>query len=457
LLFVALLVAVLAPAPVAFRAVAPAPAAAQQMESKVDLVRQAFGVIYTGYFNPVNAAGLLNAAWDAATAAVAAGNGAAARAGNSAPPRRPDVSGDSTEALNRFDAAYRLLEAATALDPTQLAYGTIRGMTRFIDNCHTGFLTQAQAAARQAQINGNTLVGPGYIRQVARPWVLLYIVPGGPADLAGLQAGDTILAYDGDGSDGAPATHMKSAGETTVYTVQRPGEDAPRDVSVVIGSYRFPQIETRVIDGDVGYIRFFSWQGGGGQAQAIRDAIAGFEAQGVRGWVLDVRANGGGVAGSAIANLFLPAGPYMHLVTRSGQDVPYVADGTLIVPQRPLAILVGSGSGSDSEIVPEVLREAGRAVLIGSHTPGCMAFSADMPLADGSVVVLTVGHALLGGAGQDFDGIGIEPDIEASPTPDDLVAGRDPGLDAAVSYVEGAGPLTPNNGGIIGMGPVSDN
>src|SRR5207244_7766842 len=140
-----------------------------------------------------------------------------------------------------------------------------RGMTGFVNNCHTGFLTQAQAAARRAQINGNTLVGPGYIRRATRPWVLLYVVPGGPADQAGLRAGDTILAYDGDASDDAPMTHSKAAGDTPVYTIQRPGENAPRDVSVVIGSYPFPHIETRVIDGEAGDVRFFSCEAGPGQ------------------------------------------------------------------------------------------------------------------------------------------------------------------------------------------------
>ncbi|MHB8574934.1 MAG: S41 family peptidase [Dehalococcoidia bacterium] len=442
-LFIALLAALLMAlagtpraAPPGHVLAAPAPgvsvAAASQATSKAGLVGEAFTLISNDYFNPVDSAGLLNAAWDAAV-------DTAAGAGNTAPPPRPAVSGDAVTALMHFDAAYGQLETATAIDPTVLAYDAIRGMTGFINNCHTGFLTPAQEASFQSTLVGGFLVGAGAIRRASRPWVVVYVVPGGPADQAGMRAGDTILAYDGDTADDAPLTHVRTEGQTLTYTVQRPGEDAPRDLTVTIGRYQFPRIEARVIDGTVGYIRFFIWEGNPEQAQAIRDTIAGFEAQGVTSWVLDVRANGGGLP-DAIANLFLPAGQYLRFITRGGNSVSYIADGNTIAPARPLAVLIGPGSGSASEIIPEALREAGRAVLVGEHTPGCMAFRGDLTLSDGSVVALTIGHALIGSdrtGGTDLEGIGVAPDIVAPETVDDLIAGNDPGLAAAVQYLEG--------------------
>jgi len=402
-------------------------AAAADAASKVSLVREAFSAIYGGYFDPVNGSDLLNAAWTAAV-------GAARGAGNAAPPDRPDLSGSASMAYARFATAYQLLESATPIDQTALAYQAIRGMVSFIDNCHTYFLTPTQAAAQRASLSGQGVVGTGIRRSYSRPWVVTYVVPDGPADLAGIRPGDMILAYDGDSGDNAPSTHAKFAGETLVYTIQRPGEAAPRDVSVVVDRFRFPRIEARIIGGDVGYLRFFDWETGSAQADAIRDAVAQFQQQGVTSLVIDVRANGGGFPAS-IANLFVTSGVIDKQQYRSGAINTLNADGSALAPNLPLAILIGPGSASASEIVPEAIRESGRAILIGEHTEGCMAGTNETPLSDGSSIWVTVVHILVGASGQDFEGVGVDPDIYAPQTAADLAAGSDAGIDAAINYL----------------------
>ncbi len=426
---------------------APVPANAAPLVSQgasadgnVALVREAFNAIDTRYFNPVSSADLLDAAWRGATAVAAA-------AGNGTPPAEPDFSGAPADAYTRFATAYAALEAATAIDPTELAYAAIRGMTAFIGNCHTYFLPPTQATAQRAAEDGGELVGMGFRRgYTSPPWLVTYIVPGGPAEAAGLQAGDAILAYDGDSSALAPTTRSSRAeGETVLLTIRRPGEDTPRTVPIVIGRYRFPRLESRIIQrgpNKLGYLRFFTWERGEEQANAIRAAVAAFEAQGVVGWVIDVRANGGGYAGP-IADLFTPAGDLFREVTRDGRSFTLTADGSAIAPLRPLAFLIGPGSGSASEIVPEALREAGTAVLVGEHTEGCMAGTSEVPLADGSSIWVTSVHVLIGSGGQDLEGIGVDPDIAAPLTAADLAAGRDPGLDAAVSYLQQAAGHAP--------------
>jgi carboxyl-terminal processing protease len=403
--------------------------------SKVSLVREAFSAIYNHYFDPVNAADLLDAAWRGAA-------GAAATAGNRTPPATPDLSGGAAQAYARFAAAYAALEVATPIDPTELAYAAIRGMTAYIGNCHTYFLTPAQAAAQRAAEDGEEQTGLGFRRSFTPPpWLVTYVVPGGPADTAGLRAGDTILAYDGDSSPSAPTQRAaRVEGEAVTLTVRRPGDVTPYQLAVAIGRYRVPHLESRIVEsgaGRIGYLRFFTWERGGAQAEAIRDAIAAFEPQGVVGWVIDVRANGGGYAGP-IADLFAPAGPLFRQVARNGGSFVVSADGEGVTPPRPLAFLIGPGSGSASEIVPEALREEGAAVLVGEHTGGCMAGTTEVPLSDGASMWVTSVHILIGGSEQDLEGIGVEPDIVAPLTAEDLAAGRDPGLDAAVRAVQRA-------------------
>jgi carboxyl-terminal processing protease len=387
------------------------------------LIRQAFNAVYRGYFNPVSAADLLHAAWLGATRAATAAD----------PPAEPDLSGPAAGAYRNFAAAYALLEARSTADPTGLAYAAIRGMTGFIHNCHTYFLTPTQAATQRAAGVGMDMVGMGFRRTFTRaPWTVTYVAPGGPAEAAGLHAGDGILAYDGDSSDDAPVVRTaKPEGDTVALTVQRPGEEAPREIVVAIGRYRLPRLESRVVAGNIGYLRFFSWEEGTAQVGQMRDAIAEFERRGVRAWVIDVRANGGGFP-SPIARLLLGSGVIAQETTRMGASYTLAGNGDAVTPPRPIAFLVGPGSGSASEIVPEALREAGRALLVGEHTEGCMAGTSETSLDDGSAIWVTSAHIQVGSSGKDFEGVGGDPDIAVDQTAADIASGRDPVLDAAV-------------------------
>jgi carboxyl-terminal processing protease len=395
--------------------------------NKAELVREALNAIDRNYFNPVDTGDLLNAAWGGAVEAAQA-------AGTQMLPAKPDLYGNINAAFGRFTVAYQEIEARTSLSPTNLAYAAIRGMVAFIDNCHTYFLTPTQAATQRALNAGQDLIGPGLIRTRGYPWVITYVAPGGSAQQAGLREGDTILAYDGDSSPNAPASHAKDEGGTLVYTIKRSGEPAPREVTVTFSRYRLPHLESRIVAGNIGYLRFFSWEQGDAQANAIRDAIAGFERQGVKSWILDLRSNGGGYF-TPIAGLFIPSGPILVQAPRGGSAFTVNADGRSITPERPLAILIGPGSGSASEIIPEAIRESGHAELIGEHTPGCMAGTVEVRLSDGSSIWVTTMHILVGSSGLDFEGAGVDPDIVAPQSADDLTSGRDPGLDAAVRYL----------------------
>ncbi len=398
-----------------------------QQTSKAGLVNEALSAIDHNYFNPVNTGDLLDAAWRSAVTAAQA-------AGTDFLPTRPDLSGNVNAAYSRFAAAYQALEAHTSLAPTDLAYAAIRGMVSSINNCHTYFLTPTQAASQRALSAGQDLIGTGLIRTRTYPWVITYVAPGGPAQRAGLRQGDLIFAYDGDSSADAPTTHAREEGGTVVYTIQRAGESAPREVPVTFGRYRLPQLESRIVAGNIGYLRFFSWEQGDSQANAIRSAIAGFERQGVKSWIIDLRSNGGGYF-TPIAALFIPSGPILAQVPLGGSPQLVNADGRAITPERPMAILIGPGSGSASEIVPEAIRESGHAELIGEHTPGCMAGTTEVRLSDGSSIWVTTVHILVGRSGLDFEGAGVAPDITAPQSAEDLTAGRDPGLDAAVRYL----------------------
>jgi len=403
--------------------------------SDIELVLEAFNAIEQEYYNPVDTTGLLNAAWQAALAA----------ASDPQPPT-PDLS-QAAGAPSAFLSAYRQLEREGSADPTALAYSTISGMTAFLGNAHTYFLTPSEAMAQRAALAGSDPVGIGVRRTLnGPPWTVLYVAPGSAGEAAGLHAGDVILAYDGDTAPDAPLVNgAGTAGSTLTLTIQRPGEPASRDVTIDLAPYHLPALERRVIQtpaGPIGYLRFFIWESGHQQADAIAAALAGFEQAGVIGWVLDLRANGGGYA-EPITDLFAPPSTtIMRVAARGATPVSLIAGDGEQAPARPLAILIGPGSASAAEIVPEALREDGRAILVGERTPGAMATTEEVRLSDGSSLWITHEHVYVGAAGPDLDGVGVSPDICAPETAADLAAGRDPGLDAAVQALsEEAAPV----------------
>jgi carboxyl-terminal processing protease len=136
------------------------------------------------------------------------------------------------------------------------------------------------------------------------------------------------------------------------------------------------------------------------------------QARHLRGVVLDLRGNPGGLFDEAVAtaSAFLDGGPVVSYEQR-GRSRQVVDATTGGVVGLPLVVLVDGGTASAAEIVAGALQDRGRAVLIGSRTFGKGSVQAPSQLSDGSALELTVGHYLTP-SGRSLDGVGIVPDLE---------------------------------------------
>jgi carboxyl-terminal processing protease len=218
-------------------------------------------------------------------------------------------------------------------------------------------------------------------------------MPGTPAYEAGVLAGDVILKIDGKSTENIRMNEavdliQGEPGSKVVLTVLHEGSKEPTDIEIVraiilvpsvLGDQRLPNDPKQwdlMLDKEskIGYIRLTNFSKTA--AQEIRDAVRSLQDKGIRGLILDLRNNPGGLLKSAveISDLFLTDGRIVSTKGRNHKEEIYdaKAEGTLLLPAEkyPIAVLVNKFSASASEIVAAALQDHKRAVVVGERTYG---------------------------------------------------------------------------------------
>lgn len=412
-----------------------APAAIDQSGGdKLNVVREAFDALYGGFEAPLRSDVLLRDAWDGV-------NMALTNAGLdtlSPPALTGAVDGDWQSFANAYRAAIGTAVASGKASPSDLAYGAINQMANARNNCHTTFLPPDRNASAGGSERHQLTTDVGFI--AGRQNNLVYrVYPDSPAEKAGLRPGDILLSSNGQGDPGIRRRIFRAnAGQAVNVTVQRPGVDQPVALTIVPDETVLPFIRTEVLPGGIGVIQWDDFTEGAGMVDAIRQAIAEFQQQGVVGWVLDLRTSPGGDAHTmaAIASLFMPQGLIATSIDRGGARVPVMADPTQTLPQQlPMVVLIENYSASAADILPGALQDDHRAYLIGETSAGCIGSAILHTLSDGSGLQVEVEHVLIGNDQLDLNGVGITPDETIVWTPEELAAGEDPQMDRAVQVL----------------------
>jgi carboxyl-terminal processing protease len=235
---------------------------------------------------------------------------------------------------------------------------------------------------------------------------------GTPAYEAGILAGDLIVKIDGKALENARTNEaveliQGEIGKPVTLTVVHEGQKKPVDVTVVRAEIKIetvlgdrrkadnPAEWDYVIDKDkkIAYIRLLEFEKP--TAETLQKVLTQLQGEGVRGLVLDLRGNPGGLLTSAVAvsDLFLTSG---RIVSTQGRKTPErvyeaKADGTLFEPaaEHPMAVLVDKFSASASEIVAAALQDHGRAVIVGERSFGKGSVQNVYPMEDNTALKLT--------------------------------------------------------------------
>jgi carboxyl-terminal processing protease len=340
-----------------------------------------------------------------------------------------------------YREAWRIVETdfmGELPDDTTRTYGAIRGSVETLGDPYTYFVEPEPAVREQERLQGHFGGIGAYLELGEDGRISLDPMIDRPADLAGLERGDILIAVDGvtlpvpvDLED-ATSRVRGPVGSTVRLTVLRGDEQL--DFEITREQIELPSVQWRVLEQapDIGYIRIERFSGL--TVKELEQAIEELHAQNAADkLILDLRGNPGGLLDAAIdvGSVFLDGGPVLSERRADGSEETYNAASGGPATQSRLVILVDAGSASAAEIVAGALHDRGRAILVGRTTYGKGSVQRIHRLSDDSALHVTFarwytpdGHAI--------DGQGLSPDI---PIPEDA-EGEDPFLQEALKQLQ---------------------
>jgi carboxyl-terminal processing protease len=358
------------------------------------------------------------------------------------PPAKSSSKNEKSELDTKlFSEALKLLNSQFYGDVPQgedLTYEALRGFVNQLGDPHTAFLDPEQAAQFNSDMQGQFEGIGARVDTAEKGGVeIRYLFAEQPAEKAGVRVGDVITAVDGkdviqlDLNEGIAL--IRGPRDTqVVLTIQR-GDEAPFDLTVTRARIEIPVVESKTLaDGKVEYVALseFSSVASGRLEEALKTALA----KKPTGLVLDLRGNPGGLLDAAvrIGSYFVPDGNILIERFQDGREQLYPREGSYLLGDTKLVVLVDGGSASASEIVAGAIQDAG--TLIGEKSYGKGSVQLPNALSDGSQLRVTIAHWFTP-KDRAIHGVGLEPDIVVPLTDDDRQAKRDPQLDRAVEFL----------------------
>jgi carboxyl-terminal processing protease len=302
-------------------------------------------------------------------------------------------------------------------DPDQLVEGAIKGMLQNLDP-HSSYLTPDML--KQVEIETKGVFGGLGIEIGIKDGVLTIIAPieDTPAFRAGVQAGDRIMKIEDDFTkdmtvmDAVKRLRGEPGTQVTIW-IAREGFSELKPFTITRDIIKIRSVKAKDLGEGIGYVKLLQFQQD--TTAELEKALQARmkEKGGLKGLVLDLRNNPGGLLDQAVkvADTFVDAGLIVYTDGRiESQKYKYSAhrDGTYT--GFPIVILVNAGSASASEIVAGALQDHGRAIVLGTQTFGKGSVQTILPLEDGSALRLTTARYYTP-KGRSIQAKGIEPDI----------------------------------------------
>jgi len=243
-----------------------------------------------------------------------------------------------------------------------------------------------------------------------------------PAQRAGMQAGDVIIRLDdvtvkGMSLSDAVKVMRGEPGSDIELTVVREGEDKPLKITITRAIIRVTSVKSRSLDDGYGYVRITQFQSRTGDSLAEAISKLKDENKNLKGMVLDLRNNPGGVLNAAVSvsDAFIDKGLIVYTEGRTNDsDNKFHATPGDLLDGAPLIVLVNGGSASASEIVAGALQDHQRAVILGTQSFGKGSVQTILPMNNGTAVKITTARYFTPN-GRSIQAEGIVPDIKIEP------------------------------------------
>jgi carboxyl-terminal processing protease len=341
---------------------------------------------------------------------------------------------DTYQELNLFGDVFERVRADYVEKPDdgKLVESAINGMLAGLDP-HSGYMNPQSFRDMQAQTRGEfgglgieVTMEEGLIKVVAP-------VDDTPAAKAGIMANDIITQLDDEAVQGLTidkaVDKMRGPVNTKIkLTIVRKGSDKPIEVTIVRDIIRVKSVRSHPEGSDVGYIRVtqFNERTTDALKQAINDLNSQLGADKIKGYILDLRNNPGGLLDEAISvsDTFLEKGEIVSTRGRIPEENErFSARHGAMIKGKPLIVLINGGSASASEIVAGALQDQKRATLIGTRSFGKGSVQTIIPLGGGNGALRLTTARYYTPSGHSIQAKGITPDIQVlQDVPDNLKA-----------------------------------
>lgn len=388
---------------------APGNVLADAQSAPIGDVNESYRLLINHFYKPVTNASLIEAARTAL-------NEEAGKRHVSLTLRDLPSADDEDGAIAWLDDSISDAAQASHTTTTPYAYVAIAAMAKAVNDRWTQFMTPDEYRAFNAALDPEKISGIGVLIRpdpASNLITLNYVVPGTPADRAGLENDDTLVSIDGASTKGMKTEDasklLRGKAGTSVRLEVTRGTDPVRTYAVTRSEIQPPTVLSRMLPQGIGYVFVLAF--GKETPDQFDEALNRLHDQGAKALVVDLRDDGGGYVDSALemAGRFIANHPLLTVQQRGYPDTTIPARDDVSV-HVPVTVLVNQYTASASEIMAGALQDDGVAALVGARTFGKGVMQTLTPLADGAAIKITTAHYLTP-LRRDINLKGIDPDV----------------------------------------------
>ncbi len=324
--------------------------------------------------------------------------------------------GGTDKGLKVFSMVYALIQKdyVDPLSSKPVLTGAIKGMVASLDP-HSEYMTPQEYHELEIDTKGK-FGGVGIKITTNGNSILVQApIPGSPADRAGIKPGDEIVQVDGKstgmlGLEKAVRMMRGRAGTSVNLTIRRKGAFDHRDFLLVREVIRIHTVHNRMLTSKIGYILVQEFSED--TAEEMKKAISKLRENGMKGLIIDLRNNPGGLLNDAVdaSSIFLPANKIVVSMKGRRQYHAFHSHNATPYLHFPIVVLVNTETASAAEILSGALQDYRRATIMGTQTFGKGSVQTILPLFDGSALRLTTARYFTP-SGRSIQDYGISPDI----------------------------------------------
>ncbi len=321
--------------------------------------------------------------------------------------------------LSIFNEVLSRIRSSYVEEPnlTEVMHGAMRGLLESLDSYSAFLGPEDYARYKKHKSNGNGDAGLELSKEKLLGYVyVIHPIEGGPANRAGVKAGDVIESIEEVSTRDismlqAESLLTGSVGSSMKLKILRRGRTDPLELTVVREQVRIPPVKAVLLEGKIGYLKVYRFTPG--VSEELRTKLLQLTKNGASRFVLDIRNCAGDEYEEAVkvANLFLDHGVITYIQGQKSPKKEFVADPARAVSKQPVAILQNYGSAAAAEIVSAAIKENRRGEVVGVRSFGKAALQKLFPLDNDSAVLLSIAK-FYSQSGKVIQDNGIAPDQE---------------------------------------------